>query len=282
MTEPRNIENAIQTAQSAQTAPKKQTPASVMKALVNTTAVQDMLKQSLKENAGTFTASVIDLYGSDKTLQSCPPTEVLQQALRAVALKLPINKQLGFSWIVPRRTKGVWHPVFQIGYKGLIQLAMRSGAYRYINAGVVYEGEFKGYDKIRGVADLSGEKKSDEIVGFFAYIETLNGFAKCEFWTKNKLIAHASRYSDSYKKEADIWRDNFPEMGRKTVLAYLLSHYGLLSVETMTAIVQDIEDDLPEKAVEKLGDGAIEVTPEAEAETVETVPAVDETTGEVE
>ena len=159
---------------------------------------------------------------------------------------------------------------------------MRSGAYRYINAAPVYEGEFKGYDKIRGVADISGEKTSDEIVGFFAYIETLNGFAKCEYWAKDKLIAHASRYSDSYKSGATIWKDNFPEMGTKTVLAYLLSHYGLLSVDMMTAIVQDIEADLPEKAVEKLGDGAIEVTPEAEAETVETVPAVDETTGEVE
>lgn len=280
MTEPRNIENAIQTAQSAQTAPKKQTPASVMKALVNTTAVQDMLKQSLKENAGTFTASVIDLYGADKYLQNCAPSEVLQEALKAVSIRLPINKQLGFVWIVPRRTKGVWHPVFQIGYRGLIQLAMRSGAYRYINAGEVYEGEFKSYDKIRGIADISGEKKSDNVVGFFAYIETLNGFAKCEYWTKDRLIAHAARYSDSYKNGAAIWKDNFVEMGIKTVLANTLHKYGLLSVEMMTAISNDLAADNAEKAAGLLGDGAIPAeqipgNPEAYA-----VP-VDEQTGEV-
>lgn len=280
MTTATNTENAIQNATAKKVAP--QSPASVMNALVNNNAVQKEIRDSLKENAGAFTASVIDLYGTDKYLQNCAPNEVLQEALKAVSIRLPINKQLGFVWIVPRRTKGVWHPVFQIGYRGLIQLAMRSGAYRYINAGEVYEGEFKSYDKIRGIADISGEKKSDNVVGFFAYIETLNGFAKCEYWTKDKLIAHAARYSDSYKNGAAIWKDNFVEMGIKTVLANTLHKYGLLSVEMMTAISNDLAADNAEKAAGLLGDGAIEVTPEAEAETVETVPAVDETTGEVE
>lgn len=229
-------------AQAAAVAPKKKSPSQMMRDVVGTEGAKQLLADSLKENSGAFAASVIDLYGSDSYLQQCDPAKVFQEALKAVSLKLPVNKQLGFAYIIPRRTKGVWTPVFQLGYKGYIQLCMRTGAYRHINAGAVYAGELVKADKLTGEVDLSGEAVSDKVTGYFAYIETLNGFCKTIYWTKEKLIAHAARYSDSYRSGNQIWKDNFEEMAVKTVLRYLLSHWGIMSVEMETAMTADADE----------------------------------------
>ncbi len=227
---PTNVSGII-AQQAAKPKTKAKTPAQMMQSIVNAEGSQQLLKNSLKENAGAFTASVIDLYASDTYLQHCAPQAVFAEVLKAVSLKLPINKQLGFAYIIPRRSHGVWTPVFQLGYKGYIQLCMRTGAYRYINAGPVYEGELKSMDKLSGEVDLSGDPVSDQVIGYFAFMETLNGFRKCLYWSKEKVIRHAERYSDSYKSGNAIWKDNFEEMAIKTVLRYLLSHWGVMSTE---------------------------------------------------
>ena len=221
---------------------KKKSPSQMMRDVVSTEGAKNLLADSLKENSGAFAASVIDLYGSDSYLQQCDPSKVFQEALKAVSLKLPINKQLGFAYIIPRRSKGVWTPSFQLGYKGLIQLCMRTGAYRYINAGAVYEGELLKMDKLTGEVDLSGEATGETVVGYFAFIETLNGFRKTLYWTKEKLLRHAARYSDSYRSGSAIWKDNFEEMAIKTVLKYLLSHWGIMSIEMETAMTADADE----------------------------------------
>jgi recombination protein RecT len=142
---------------------------------------------------------LIDIYGSDRNLQECEPGAVIMEALKAATLRLPINKNLGFAYIVPYRNKGErWSHRCRLGIKGLIQLAMRTGEYRYLNADVVYEGELKSYDKLTGHLDLSGERKSDKVVGYFAYLELLNGFSKTVYWTKEQVIEHAKRFSKSY------------------------------------------------------------------------------------
>jgi recombination protein RecT len=230
----------IQSAQAQKV--KKASPAEMMRKVASSTSIQEILTSSLKDNAGSFTASIIELYSSDGYLQRCDAGSVMREALKAVSLKLPVNKQLGFAYIIPRRNKGVWEPMFQIGYKGLIQLAMRTGAYRYINAGEVYQGEYRGQDKLTGEVDLSGEAESEEIIGYFAYIETLNGFKKALYWPKARLIKHVSMYSDSYKSGNQIWTKNFTEMATKTVLKYLLSHWGVMSVEMLDAYSKDGEE----------------------------------------
>lgn len=253
---------------------KTKTPAQLMRAVVNAEASQALLKDSLKENAGAFAASVIDLYSSDTYLQNCAPQAVFAEVLKAVSLKLPINKQLGFAYIIPRRDHGVWKPVFQLGYKGYIQLCMRTGAYRYVNAGPVYEGELKSVDKLSGAVDLSGEATSDAVIGYFAYMETLNGFRKCLYWSKEKLVRHVSRYSDSYKSGNKIWRDNFEEMATKTALRYLLSHWGVMSTE----MEQAFQADNVEAADQMIsGDAAQDYIPaQAEEVTSEAIPAESE------
>ena len=239
-----NTFNAIANA-TAQKVEKK-SPTTMMNSVINAESTQKMLSGMLGEKKGAFVASVLDLYGSDGYLQKCPAGEVFKECLKAVSLDLPISKQLGFAYVIPY--KG--HPQFQIGYKGMIQLAMRTGAYKHINAGVVYDGELKSADKLTGEVDINGEKISEEIVGFFAYIETINGFSKAEYWSREKVIDHAAKYSKSYQQGSAIWRDNFNEMAIKTVLRNLLSHWGVMSVQmTMQTAFSDDRAELADKAL---------------------------------
>ena len=218
-------------------------PVDQLKTILGADSVQEQFQNALKENSGAFVASIIDLYASDNYLQQCDPGKVVAEALKAATLKLPINKSLGFAYIVPYRDKGVQAPQFQIGYKGYIQLAMRTGQYKYLNAGVVYEGELKGKDKLTGIIDLSGEKISDKIVGYFAYMELINGFAKSVYWTIEEVTAHAKKFSKSYNSQSSAWKTNFDSMAIKTVIRNLLSKYGIMSIDMTTALTSDTDDE---------------------------------------
>ncbi len=216
------------------------TPSQRMSEVIGTKGMQQLLDDVIKENKGSFIASLIDVYGSDDYLAQCNPALVIKEAIKAVSLKLPINKQLGFAYIIPYRNKtGEQIPAFQLGYKGLIQLAMRTGAYRYINSGPVYEGQLKSNNRLTGMIDLSGEPETDKVVGYFAYIETLNGFIKAYYWTVDEVLKHVKRYSKSFKNGASIWKDNFEEMAQKTVLRNLLQKWAILSVDIQQAITED-------------------------------------------
>ena len=192
------------------------------------------------------------------------------EALRAATLRLPLNRALGFAYIIVfnnsvKNPDGSWSkvptPTFVPGYKGYIQLAMRTGQYRTINADFVYEGELRKVDKLKGEVAFDGEKKSDKIVGYFCYFELLNGFSKTLYVSIEEMAAYALRYSPSFKgrnkptAEALIaaaqsgavssqvgWQGNFNDMGLKTVIRRLLSKYGYLSVEMQSAMDKDVED----------------------------------------
>jgi recombination protein RecT len=151
-----------------------------LKKMMEAPSVQEQFKNALADNTGPFVASVIDLFNGDNYLQGCEPKAVIMEALKAAVLKLPINKSLGFAYIVPYKSNNALVPQFQIGYKGLIQLAMRTGQYKTINADLVYEGELRSRNKLTGEFDLRGEKKSDNIIGYFAYIELLNGLMRIQ------------------------------------------------------------------------------------------------------
>ena len=214
-------------------------PVSKLKGIISTDSVKAQFHNALKENTGLFIASLIDVYASDKTLQKCDPTSVVMEALKAATLKLPINKNLGFAYIVPFKGKAT----MQIGYKGYLQLAIRTGQYRRINADVVYEGELLKADKLSGDIDLSGEATSSKIVGYFAHLETLNGFVKTIFWTTEKVTEHAKKYSQSFGSSYSPWKKQFDQMAIKTVLRNLLSKYGIMSVDMVSALqaVDDID-----------------------------------------
>lgn len=214
-------------------------PVDRLKNLISTESVQAQFENALADNAALFTASLIDIYVSDKYLQQCSPQSVVMEALKAATLRLPINKNLGFAYIVPYKRMAT----MQIGYKGYLQLAQRTGQYRYINADVVYEGELVKADKLTGEIDLSGEAKSEQVVGYFAHIETVTGFRKTLYWTKEKVETHAGRFSKSYSSDkSSPWKTDFDAMAIKTVLRALLSKYGVMSVEIAAAIDVDSSD----------------------------------------
>lgn len=266
MAEVTNTNGMIATAAAKSAAPAKpHSPANIMRGILDSSATKKLLQDSLKENAGAFAASVLDLYNSDKCLQRCEPKQVFAECLKAVSLKLPINKQLGFAYVIPYKDTAQ----FQLGYKGMIQLCMRTGAYKYINSGAVYEGEFKGEDKLTGEIDISGEKTSDTIVGYFAYIETLNGYRKAIYWSKDKVLSHARKYSKSFNSTNSVWKSDFDAMAIKTVLRNLLSHYGYMSVEMSTAFEAEENTAAADSVISSGADIVIDAAPDnsAEAET---------------
>lgn len=250
-------------------------PIDKLKHILAAQSVQEQFQSVLKENAGAFVASIIDLYNTDKTLQMCDPKNVVMEALKAASLKLPINKQLGFAWIVPYRDgrTGQYIPTFQLGYKGYVQLCMRTGAYRYINADVVYEGELVKHDKLTGEIEIDPEKRTgDKKVGYFAFIETLNGFRKTLYMTVEEVTKHAQQYSKSYSSKNSVWATDFDAMALKTCLRLLLSKYGIMSVEMQRAYIEDSADTVA-LADERIADDSFDgEVIEAEAVEVTDMP----------
>ena len=236
-----------------------------LKGILNNETMQQNFRNILAENAGAFMASIIELYQSDGALQKCDPNRVVLEALKAATLKLPINKQLGFAYIIPYNSV----PTFQLGFRGLIQLAQRSGQYRYINADVVCEGESVNYNRITGMLEISGTAKSETPVGYFAYFQLLNGFEKCVYWTREKVEAHAKRYSKAWSKADSPWHTNFDAMALKTVLKTIISKYGVMSVEFANAIANDSVDDRVEAEVAQNANGQPIVLPTGAAPALE-------------
>lgn len=266
--QPQATANAVAPAQQAAPVAKK-SPVNMLNEVLNNKGIRTQLENALQSNKGTFCAALIELFSNDTKLQRCDPTLVVKEALKAAVLRLPINKALGQAFIIAyNNTKvlengtkvKVYEPTFQIGYKGLYQLAMRTGQYRIINADVVYEGELRKKSKLTGEIDLDGERTSDKVIGYFAYIELLNGYHKALYMTVEEVATHAKRYSKAlmYAKEVTIesliglsllpvvadsgslgWLGNFHGMAIKTVLRNLLSKYGYLSVELQQALDSD-------------------------------------------
>lgn len=233
------------------------------KSVLNDSAIRAQVKNSLKESSGAFLSSMLELYSSDKYLQDCDPNAVANECLKAAFLGLPIVKSLGFAYIVGYKQV----PTFIIGYKGLIQLAQRSGFYRFINADEVYEGELLSKEKLTGWIDISGERTSDKIVGYFAYFRLLNGFEKTFFMTTEEVHAHAKRYSPSYSSQkAGAWQTDFNAMAKKTVLRQLLKTYGPMSVELAQAMDQDenTESKVERTVIDNANDEVIDITPQKE------------------
>lgn len=216
-----------------------------LKNVLNAESVQAQFKNALGENKNAFVASIIDLYSGDEYLQNCDPNLVIMQALKAAVLKLAINKAIGHAYVIAyKNSNGVMIPQFQIGYKGLIQLALRTGWYKTINADVVYEGEYKVRNKLTGEFDLSGVATSERVIGYFAYIESINGFSKTYYMSKEKVLEHAKKYSKSFSQPYGPWTKETDAMGKKTVLNYLLGHYGLVSVEMQQGFDNDTDDQI--------------------------------------
>ncbi|MBI9093200.1 MAG: recombinase RecT [Desulfobacterium sp.] len=215
--------------------------------------IQARIEERLGQKAGNFMASILDLSGENHQLQKCDPNLVIKECLKAAALDLPINKNLGFAYVIPynesSKVGNQWiktmTPRFQMGYKGFIQLAIRTGQYKHLNAGVVYEGEEMVVDRIRGTLTIEGKATSEKPAGYFSYMQLVNGFEKAIGWSVEKVMAHGQKFSKSFGKKTSPWKTNTEAMCLKTMIMQLIPKYGPMSIELTQAMTQDRSDVVP-------------------------------------
>lgn len=209
-------------------------------ALLNSDVIKDRFNAVLGKKSAAFMSALLSIYNSNTQLQICEPRSILGAAGLAATLDLSITPSLGQAYIVPFKGKAT----FQVGVRGLVQLAHRTGRYTALHAGRVCEGEFKGFNPLTGEPER-GEKISDTVVGYVAYMRLVNGFEKYLYMTLGEIEAHAEKYSQSYAydkragKKLSPWSTNFDAMASKTVLKKLLNAWGVLSTEMAEAIQGD-------------------------------------------
>lgn len=237
-----------------------------MTAYLNQDAVKQQINSIVGSKRGTaFITSIVSAVQATPALQECTNPSILSAALLGESLNLSNSPSLGQFWIIPfnNRKKGVKEAQFQLGANGFKQLAMRTGQYKDIDFLEIHEGEYKGRDKYTGKQVFEFIEDDDErealpVIGYMAYFELLNGFRKTVYWTKAKMEKHADQYSpafslDAYRKlqegkipQSELWKyssywySNFAGMAEKTLIKHLLSKWGILSTELITAMDADM------------------------------------------
>ena len=217
-------------------------------------AVKNKINQMIAgKDGGKFITSLISLVSNNPELAQCEHATILASALLGESLKLSPSPQLGQFFLVPFKDNKNGRIVaqFQLGYKGYIQLAIRSGYYKKLNVLAIKEGELVNYnplDESLEVKLIEDEEKreSANTIGYFAMFEYQNGFTKTLYWSKEKMQAHARKYSQAYRKDLakgtkySFWSKDFDGMGFKTMLRQLISKWGIMSVDFQTALTNDM------------------------------------------
>lgn len=232
----------------------KPAPIATVKGILANVNYKKRFEELLGKRAAGFISSIINI-STSPGLKDCDPTSIVSSAVVAATLDLPIDPNLGFAYIVPynktnkdrSKTKLAQ---FQMGYKGFIQLAQRSGQFKTINAVEVREGEVKKINRLTGEIDFNEDfdlstLEEKKVVGYVGYFSLLNGFEKALYMSREQLEAHGKKYSQSYKSNQDwvvkssLWTTDFDSMATKTVLKLLLSKYAPLSIEMQKAVAAD-------------------------------------------
>lgn len=208
------------------------TQQSTLGVMIGQKSVQERFEKMLGKKSAGFLSSLLTLTNNNKLLANADPRTILAAAATAASLDLPINPSLGKAWIVPY--KGTAQ--FQLGYKGVIELAQRSGRLKFITMTPVYAGEIRDWNRFTETYQ-AGEKESDEVVGYFASFELLNGFKKSAYWTKEDVTKHAKRFSKSFG--SGPWQSDFDAMACKTVLLSIMKTYAPMSIEMQQAVEAD-------------------------------------------
>lgn len=206
--------------------------------------VKKKFEEMMGKNAPAFITSVLQIVSSNDLLKNADPMSVYQSAAVAATLNLPLNNSIGFAYIIPFNQKqkdGSYKTVaqFQLGYKGFIQLAQRSGQFKTINCVPVFEGDNDEDVTQRLTSIIKPKSKSDTINGYAAYFRLLNGFEKTYYMTVDELKKHGTKFSQTFKKGFGLWKDDFDSMAQKTVIKLLLSKYAPLSIEMQKAVEFD-------------------------------------------
>ena len=206
--------------------------------------VKKKFEELLGKKSTGFITSVMQVVNGNNYLQKASPESIFNAAAMAATLDLPINNNLGLAWIVPYGNQAQ----FQMGWKGFVQLAQRTGQYKSINVVEVYENQFNSYNRLTEELDADFTLTGDgSVVGYVAYFRLLNGFEKTSYWSIDEVKRHGVKFSKTYSQKGGVWESNFDAMAKKTVLKNTLSKWGLLSIEMQhamqadQAIINDVE-----------------------------------------
>jgi len=284
-------------------------------AFLNQDNVKNQLAQAVGKNSMRFVSSVVSAVTVNPALQECTNPSILSAALLGESLNLSPSPQLGQYYMVPydNKKEGVKVAQFQMGYKGYIQLAIRSGQYKKLNVLAIKEGELIRFDplaeeiEVRLIEDEE-QREQAKTIGYYAMFEYTNGFKKAMYWSKNKMLAHADRYSQAFSKEAttvhtkygdkekasfadfeagnynhkdewmysSFWYKDFDGMAYKTMLRQLISKWGVMSIDMVNAMDADmavIKEDGTREYVDNQSEEEIIVEQPQEAEQSAHEPA---------
>ncbi len=226
---------------------KKQNSKSSLTVYLTQDAVKDQINKVVGGKDGQrFISAIISATTTNPSLQECSNQSILSGALLGESLKLSPSPQLGQYYLVPYGKVAQ----FQLGYKGYIQLALRSGQYKKLNVMAIKEGELIRFDPLNEEIEVKliedeVERENAETAGYYAFFEYMNGFRKAMYWSKAKMEAHALKYSPGYaadKKKGNsytFWSKDFDGMAYKTMLRQLISKWGVMSIELQTALDAD-------------------------------------------
>ena len=201
------------------------------------------------KNGDRFIASIVSAVQVNSDLKECTNPSILSAALLGESLKLSPSPQLGQYYMVPFRNnkKGCKEAQFQLGYKGYIQLAIRSGQYKKLNVLAIKDGELLRFDPLNeeievNLIDDEEVREEAKTIGYYAMFEYTNGFRKAMYWSKKKMEAHALKYSKGYaaKKGYTFWEKDFDGMAYKTMLRQLISKWGIMSIDMQNAMESDM------------------------------------------
>jgi recombination protein RecT len=215
-----------------------------LKELIASPAISEKFKELLKDRAPQFTTSLLQCVANSDMLANATPMSVINAAFTAATLNLPINQNLGLAYIVPYKSRQkdgsyIIQAQFQIGYKGFIQLAQRTGQFKRLSAGVVYEGQLIIGDFLQGYKFDFSKPSTGNVIGYVSYFKLLNGFESTLYITKEQAEKHAKKFSKSFGKGSSVWDSDFDSMGVKTAIKSNLTKYAPLSIEMEKAVVSD-------------------------------------------
>lgn len=242
---------------------------------------KNLINQTLgdKDRATRFIASISSAVATNQSLQECDAGTILSGALLGESLNLSPSPQLGQYYLVPFNDskKGYKVAQFQLGYKGYIQLAIRSGQYKKLNVLAIKKGELVRYDPLNeeievNLIDDEEERENAETVGYYAMFEYTNGFRKSMYWSKAKMEKHALKYSSGYKakKGYTFWEKDFDGMAYKTMLRQLISKWGIMSIDMQQAVEKDMTTINTDGTYEYVDNEETAIIEQEEKEEVET------------
>lgn len=251
------IENAIATKNDSQAVQNKSIN-QIMSAMLEKEGIKKRFDELLGKRSAQFVSSIVSLVNADSDMQKAfyeSPMSVIQAGLKAATFDLPVDQNLGYAYIVPFRNKGKMTANFILGWKGMHQLAIRTGAYKTINVVDIREGELKSYNRLTEDIDIDfiddeDERESKKVIGYVGYYRLVNGAEKTIYMSVKQIENHEKKHRKG-EYQGKGWRDDWDAMARKTVYRKLIGKWGVMSIKYQNSKDgQNLADQMKEEFID--------------------------------